>query len=292
MLFEDISDLPLVSERAIIINHNTKLVTTLALLSTLRYASMPVLLVECESSDGSLEHFQSMMGHNKFDIVKAPLRTHGQTLDWIFEHVLSDKILLVDSDLEINNSCILDFFKEYIDEPSVFACGFLNGPGWLNNPAFGDLDGALYHERPWMPLVLFKVDPVRQAINNGRSFNAFRWDNEYSLFPLLSFIRAKSRVMRVLLRKGPQSLRRTFYGAKPSLVYFDTGAHIYDYLRYIRKSYFVGLPEPIHPKYVTHFFGVTRHVLNPHDTTGGGGLEKIEKTVKQRLLEVYEINAF
>lgn len=57
MLIQSLSDLAPEPERAIIINVNTKLVTTLALLSTIRHAGMPVLLIDCESTDGSLRHF-------------------------------------------------------------------------------------------------------------------------------------------------------------------------------------------------------------------------------------------
>jgi hypothetical protein len=51
--------------------------------------------------------------------------------------------------------------------------------------------------------------------------------------------------------------------------------------------FFVGLPEPVHHRFVTHFFGITRNTLKPSDTHGGGGLAKISARVRYRLLEVY-----
>ena len=57
MFINNLSDLPRSRERAVIINVGTKIVSPLALLSTLRYAGMPVLLIDCESKDGSLDHF-------------------------------------------------------------------------------------------------------------------------------------------------------------------------------------------------------------------------------------------
>jgi len=260
MLLKNISDLNTEKETAVIINCNTKLVTTLALLSTLRYAGMPVLLIDCDSSDGSLDFFLSLMERYKFDILKAPLRAHGVTLDWIFKQIKSEKVLLVDSDLEIKTSDIITFFRDYIDTPSVFGCGFLNGPGWLNDPIFGELEGALFHERPWMPLTFLKVPLVQEALNHGKSFAAFRFDNKSGL---------------------------TFYGSKPEVVYYDTGAQIFEYLRYGKCMYFASLPEPAHPRFVTHFFGITRNVRNPQDTHGGGGLSKIRDIVRKRLMEVY-----
>jgi hypothetical protein len=287
MLLKNISDLNSEKEIAVIINCNTKLVTTLALLSTLRYAGMPVLLIDCESSDGSLDFFLSLMERYKFDILRAPLREHGRTLDWIFEHIASEKVLLVDSDLEIKTPDIIAFYKDYIDETTVFGCGFTNGPGWLNDPIFGNLNGALYHERPWMPLTLLKVAPVREAISHGKTFAAFRLDNEYSLIGMLAKIRLKYKLIRRIFRKGPAKLRKHFHGLKPAVVYYDTGAQIFEYLRYERLLFFVSLPEPVHPRFVTHFFGTTRNTLNPQDTHGGGGLTKIKDFVRARLLEVY-----
>jgi len=82
-------------------------------------------------------------------------------------------------------------------------------------------------------------------------------------------------------------LRRSFYGLKPSVVCYDTGAQIFEYLMYEKFMYFAGLPEPVHSSFVTHFFGITRNTLNPADTHGGGGLAKISNHVRHRLLEVY-----
>lgn len=287
MLLKNISDLNAEKETAVIINCNTKLVTTLALLSTLRYAGMPVLLIDCDSSDGSLDFFLSLMKRYKFDILKAPLRDHGPTLDWIFGQIASEKVLLVDSDLEIKTASIIAFFKDYIDEPAVFGCGFINGPGWLNDPIFGELEGALYHERPWMPLTFLKVALVRDAISQGKSFAAFRLDNEYSLLGKLAKIRVQHELLGRIFWKGPATLRNHFYGLRPAVVYYDTGAQIYEYLRYEKNLYFASLPEPTHPRFVTHFFGTTRNVRKPQDTHGGGGLSKIRDIVRKRLREVY-----
>jgi hypothetical protein len=276
-------------ERAIIINVNTKLVTTLALLSAIRHAGMPVLLIDCESSDGSLNHFQILMKKYEFDILIAPLRAHGLTLDWLFRNITSEKVLLVDSDIEIKDAAIITFFKEYIDKPCVFGCGFTNGPGWLTDPVYRrmGLEGALFHERPWIPLTFFKSAPVREALNRGKSFVNFNLDNEYSMLPQLAKLRSKYGFIRKLLKRGPAKLRRHFHGLKPATVCYDTGAQIFEYLRYEMLMYFVGLPEPVHSRFVTHYMGVTRNVLDPGDKHGCGGLAKINDEVRHRLFEVY-----
>ena len=146
-----IDALPPAPEQAIIINVGTRLPTTLALLSALRHAGMPVLVVDCESKDGSVAALASLMARERFDLVSAPLRPHGRTLDGLFGAVQAEKILLVDSDLEILGPEILAFMRQFIDDHRTFGCGFIDGPGVLvDEPGF--LHRAYYAERPWMPL--------------------------------------------------------------------------------------------------------------------------------------------
>lgn len=290
MLIQNLHDLAPTQERAIIINANTKLVTTLAVLSAIRYAGMPVLLIECQSNDGSFEHFSTLMKKYKFDMISAPLHVHGLTLDWIFQNITSEKVLLIDSDLEIRDSTIITFCKEYIDEFNVFGCGFTNGPAWLTNPIFEDthLEGALFIERMWIPFTLLKVAPVRKAINNGKSFVNFDEDNEYSRLPFFARFRSKFSVSKNLLKHSPIWLRRSIHGLRPAMLCYDTGAQIFEYLRYEYFMTFVGLPESASQKYVTHYRGITRNTLDPTDTFGGGGLTAISDDVRQRLLNIYE----
>lgn len=180
------------SSTAIIINVNTKLVSTLALLSTLRYAGMPVTLIDCQSTDGSLEHFKEMQKHHDFDIRHMELREHGKTLDIIFKSIDADKVLLVDSDVEILSDEIFSFMREQLEDGRVFGAGFKNGPEWQGK--------TLYCERAWIPLVMLKTEPVRRALANGISFKA---ETKSSILPLF--------------------WSRSFY--------YDTGARMTEYLK-------------------------------------------------------------
>src|SRR6266496_6169419 len=117
MIVTNISNLTPVKQRAIIINHNTRTVTFLALLSALRYANIPVLLSDCASTDESFAFFESVMDKYDFDLMTAPLKKHGHTLDWIFSSIEDDKLLLIDSDLEILGNRIISFLNKDIDAP-------------------------------------------------------------------------------------------------------------------------------------------------------------------------------
>ena len=65
-------------------------------MSALKYANMPILLIDCESTDGSMQHFTRLMQRYPFDLLSAPLQNHGHTLDWLFLNVPAQNILLID----------------------------------------------------------------------------------------------------------------------------------------------------------------------------------------------------
>jgi len=71
MVRTSIRELEPAIERCVIINVSTKVFTTLALMGALKYARMPVLVVDCESTDGSYEHFQDLLHKYEFDLVAA-----------------------------------------------------------------------------------------------------------------------------------------------------------------------------------------------------------------------------
>src|SRR5690349_6456247 len=99
MLINDFNQLPPAAEAAVIINVSTKFVTTLALLSTLRYVQIPTIVLDCESRDGSYDWFKDLLRRHDFHLIPAELRPHGQTLDWVFKNIQAERVLLVDSDV-------------------------------------------------------------------------------------------------------------------------------------------------------------------------------------------------
>lgn len=290
MLIETIADLQPVAQRAIIINHNTRAVTFLALLSALRHAQVPVLLVDCASTDGSMDFFTAKMHQYDFDLLQAPLHKHGLTLDRLFGQLNDEQVLLIDSDAEILDNNIIGFVNKHITDPQVFAAGFLNGPGWLTGADFAGTSyaNALYAERPFMPLVLWKVQPVKAALQAGYSFADRMVNNEFAqLPPVLTGI--CRRLYGFLRREPPWYFRKRYYLSYPRMVYFDTGAMLYHYLRYERMLFFVNLPEPCHSEYITHFWGVTRNTINTADRHTGTHVRNndIAAVVAERLWSIY-----
>jgi hypothetical protein len=294
---EAIRDLKTAESQAVIINAGTKLATTLALLSALRYAGMPVLLIDCESKDGSLEHFSSMMERHEFDLLSAPLRTHGATLDWLFGVMPAEKLLLVDSDTEILNPNILSWMNDFIDDDRTFGCGFVNGPFWLKDQT-GILDGAYYQERPYMPLTMLKVRHVREALQHSQSFEARIIYNDFSPSSRISRRIANLRFRHPRLKRWLPSWKRwmnmfmnTYNGHRPSVVYADTGAEVYQYLKYHRGYTYAGLPDQFCVRYMDHFFGVTRAALAGEATHGqGASMQETAARIRRRLRDVYDFS--
>ena len=230
MILSDLKYLATSHNQAVIINVGTRQVTTLALLSALRHARMPVLLIDCESNDGSWDYFARLMADHPFDMLSAPLRQHGETLDWLFRTVDCANLLLVDSDLEILNGDIVRWMTRLIEQNHVFGSGFTHGPCWLHdNPGVG-----YYQERMWIPITLLKTACVRQALDDGKSFSASMIYNDFARPAFLSkclasrfyFPRAKKwklswlgRLQNELLR--PEALLRVLRHRRKRLPAFE-----------------------------------------------------------------------
>lgn len=286
MLIDHLSDLVPVRQRAIIINHNTKKLTTLTLLSAIRYAKIPVLLIDCESTDGSFVLFNSLMQQYEFDLLRAPLLTHGKTLDHLFKLIRDEYVLLLDSDLEILDSRACEFVNNSIIGKNVFGSGFLINHTIINEPHFKgkSLEGALYFERPFMPFVLFKTSHIKMALNAGISFQEEIWNNEFSLLPKKVYWQAKK-----IFGSG---FRKRFFNAYPPKVVYDTGARMYEYLALKKSRTFIGIPFNEHESYVTHYHGATRRVLNPDGNLVGDYVKsgKVEDIIEGRLRDVYGVD--
>ncbi len=292
-ILTNISDLEKFAEQAVIINVGTKLVATLALMSALKYAEMPVLMIECESQDGSLDHFVSLQKTYNFDLLSAPLKPHGQTLDWLFQNIPAENVLLIDSDLEITSSEIISMMKGFISDEMTFGCGFVHGPYWLTNEFPYIPEGmSLYQERPYIPLTMLKTALVQEALQNGYSFVIRSIWNDFAPSPKISLL-LHHRFHHAWVRHNKLTwlnvFKGSFYGHKPSLIFCDTGADLYQFLKYKRGYEFVGYPQRFIGRYANHFEGITRRLLDPNDHSATA-LDSISLQVQARLAQIYNIH--
>src|SRR5208283_1223993 len=290
-------------ELVVIINVGTKLPTTLALMSALRYAAMPILILDYRLRDVSYEYFSSLMERYEFDVMSCPpmplrsadgtLAHHGETLDWLFSQVQAKKVVLMDSDGELLSPEIVSFARRSIEDASVFGSGFRNAmgscPGWLPNQEEG-----LYVERFWTPFVMLKTSLVREAIGAGCSLRQRILFNEFGQSQYLSrnLLNVKNRgVLRNhRIWKLLHAFRKTYFGQKPSWINFDTGAEIYHYLQDQQAYHFCAYPIEALGRCVSHYHGITRRLLDPSHLLGGTPLSEVENSIRERLKQAYQFN--
>ena len=178
-----IADLPRADAVAVIINCGTKWVSSLALASTLRHAGMPVLLIDCESADGSRAHFAALAQRHgwRFHWLEWPLRSHPATLNRLLREVPAEAVMLVDSDLEIPDAALVgDMRAALASDRGAYGAGFLHGPCWMDDDHALPPRTGWYAQRMWIPLTLLRTAPVRALLDRvgfdtRRSFTRAAW---------------------------------------------------------------------------------------------------------------------
>jgi hypothetical protein len=249
--------------RAIIINCSTKEQTTLALVSALRHAGLPVTVIDCESTDGSLPFFRKLRDRLPFDLTEMPLRRHGDSLDRLFRESDRDALLLLDSDAEILRADVVPAMCDRL-HAGAYGSGFLHRGEWLGSNHLVDRNVGYYAPRMWIPCVLLAVKPVVAALDAGESFRARVACNEIPQVPWLSrlfYLRFRVPGLRRLGFASLSGLRRTHFGVQPHYVYYDTGAALHDYFTQRTGLTFADLGPDLWPLAVRHSHGVTRRRL-------------------------------
>jgi hypothetical protein len=228
-------------------------------------------------------------------------------LDWLFSELNDDTLLLLDSDAEVRNGGIAVWMKRMMASPAAFGAGFTWGPFFLDDawavPPGGEL---LYLERPWLPCVMLRVQPVREALAAGLSFDVKWFPNELAFSRRLARIMAMrwgkpwgipNRAFSLLPRWMTRPLsrwrldwlrwsRHTYSGLRPHLAIHDTAGVVYDYLRFEKWLLFAGVPIELSDGEVHHYMGVTRNVVHG-DNSLDTKPEDVEEEVVARLKTQY-----
>lgn len=294
MVVASLAELPPVDELAVIINVGlkTKHVATLALLSTLRYARVPAVVIDCEYPAG-FEWFKRMMQAQEFHLMRAQLKPHGETLDWIFRTARARRILLVDSDIEVLNTRMLDDMRSLLDrDASMYGAGFLHEGHWLPRHFNTNLPLApgigYYMGRAWIPFALLRTDRVREALSDGSSFMDALVINECMSMPVVSKLlwrRFRFAVFRKHRLDWMDRFRVRREGSYPAYLRYDTGAQIHEYLA-ARGYGFGGINAAHVPLSVSHLDGASRAAIHG-DKYDSCRLSDAETIARDRLLREY-----
>lgn len=306
-----LTELPPVAERVVIINCGTRWVTTLALMSAMKVARSPVLLIDCESRDGSQVHFSRLAKKYQLDFywLEWPLRPHAAALDCLFKDIAAETVLLVDSDLEITDPNVIVTMREALrTQNDCYGAGFLHGPSWMGEDHGLYSRAAWYSERMWIPCVLLRTREIKAALAQGQSFAARRTYHDFPKHPTLSRI-AGVRFELPFIRRWPlyrprsngtvQTLPIEPSEHMPSFVEYDTGADLHVWLQSEGKN-FAKLPLHLWGR-LNHLHGITRAALaNPlfkpvliirGDWKNAFTQQKdVEKVIKERLRTEHDVS--
>lgn len=266
MIIETLKDIPPYRNMGVIINVGTKYVTAVALLSWLKIAKLPVVLIDCESQDGSFDFFAELNKSYDFYLTKLPLKKHGDTLDFIFREVNAENVFLIDSDTELISQNIIDFILSYIDRENVFGAGYVHEASWLTEQSqIPGVGYGYYHERMWIPFTCLKAALVREALDNKFSFIDITIFNDFAPSQKISQL-LRTKIFRNSELSWLNFFKKSYNQQKPGYIIFDTGASIFQFLKYDKGYSYVGIPAALHADYVLHFHGVTRNLLDSNDT--------------------------
>jgi hypothetical protein len=218
---------------AVIVNCGTKTVTTLALASALRRMPYPVLLIDCESGDGSAAHFARLAPRLERDFtwLSWPLRRHGLTLDALCAAAPAESILLIDSDLEILDARVVSAMQSALaQDTTAYGAGFLHRQSWLGAQHGVAERVGRYAERMWIPLTLLRLAPVQEQLHRGVSFAQRRDFLEFPGHPRLSQWLGYRYWLPGLRSLWPPASARASDTAEqplPAFVEHDTGARMH-----------------------------------------------------------------
>ncbi|MFP5370241.1 MAG: hypothetical protein ACLGI3_05775 [Actinomycetes bacterium] len=282
MRIRSLGDLEPQRGRTVVINAHTDLVTTRALLSAVELGGQPVLLVNCDPPAASSEHFDRLAERHGIDVLEAPLKLHGQTLDRLFTELRDERVLLLDSDAELRDPGLVRWMHDMLDHPKVFGAGFTQGPHRAPEHWPQPAGTVLYMERPWVPCTMLRGSHVKEALAAGRTFVpqfvpndlgagrrasnflAARWgppwaphSQKFNALPEAVRRRAKSwRLDRL------EPLRSSYYRVlRPSMAFYDTAADVHEHLRFERGLLYAGIPFELAGDRVHHYEGVSRYQL-------------------------------
>lgn len=270
-----LEDVPAAEAVAVVINVGTDLVATLAVVSAVTHARMPVVLVNCDPAPESAAHFARLSEQWDFLVVEAEACPHHEALDWVFQTIPSETVLLLDSDAEIRDATFVERMRSAFAAPTVFGAGCVHGPWWLDERSGMRPRTCLYQERPWLPCVMLRTEHVRAAAAAGRTFaprtiyNDVMWSQGISrllarrfdthLVPKLRGARFVPPSVRERLRESRLPwlawARRSYYGLRPNYVYCDTGADVYQWCKYEQELQFAGNSAVIRSTAEVHHYG-------------------------------------
>ena len=249
---------------------------------------MPLLLIDCESGDGSWSWFKNLSQTYQFDMIRMPLRPHGLTLDEIFRLSRDDALLLVDSDLEIVEGDFIADIQSHLDCKNAYGAGFIHVE--QQNEQVGRKPAWLYKERMWIPFCALKVPMIQPAIIDGESFHYRRHYLEVpfsSAISKLAFQRNKLGPLNPVPFHLTRRWRKTVFDTHALFLHYDTGAKVHQAMTETGR-YLADLGKNHRDKSLRHYHGITRVKFGQGNTAD---FLSANEEVTKKLADEYGVDA-
>lgn len=292
-IYTSILDIPFAEERALIINVNTLSSTTLAILSARRYMDMPLLVVDCPlNGKTDIDNLRKLQLQYHFDLLRLPLRHHGDTLDNIFCNLQCEWLYLIDSDVEVLNADALHLMRSMrnyneISKDKIFGVGLRQVSGFGLPPQ----ERFFHKERMWIPFCCLHVPLVKRVIKDGDSFNICAKPNYSKMGGGIRKVRNRFQkigftALARIIDSVMNIFRLDYKERKIDTILYDTGALVYEKLR-IKGLHYIDISFYCHPAFVTHFCGITRNLMYKNEPVSTN-IYAVEEVIKDRLKYIYQ----
>ncbi|MGL5001667.1 MAG: hypothetical protein ACRDAM_01875 [Casimicrobium sp.] len=288
LLIATLEELSEVDTIGIVIGIDTRIFTTLAVVSSAHHLRIPLLLIDGYSNDGSLETLRELDLPVESWLIRMERRVHGVLIDKLVRELRSKRVLLIDSDVEVKTPAAFEAMTVAMDScasdrDNIYAAGCSHGDHSMENDG---MPHVWFPRRPWIPFTL--LDRVRclELVEQQTTFEAKRIGNE---FPV-------QWVASLLLKRGHfafskswqfaflEPLRKTRRGVRAAFYIYDTGALIYETAE-LRQWHFADIGWETMNASVLHYEGATRSTEVQRWT----GESEDELNLTTRLAEKYGV---
>jgi hypothetical protein len=287
-LISTLAELPKLGTLGIIISIDTRIFTTLAVASAARYLPVPLLIVDGYSNDGSFEVLRDLDLPGERWLIRMERRVHGLLIDKLVRELSVDRVLLIDSDIEVKTSAAFEAMAISLsanrgDDHTTYAAGCSHGDHDMEKDG---MPHAWFCRRPWIPFVLLDRARCAELVSCVATFEVKFLGNE---LPLQSFANLLAkRAHFSVAKRWPfeflAPLRKTRRGARAAFYVYDTGGLVYEVAE-SRQWRFVEIGWETMNGAVVHYEGATRS----SETQRWSGATEIEQRLLATLRDHYGI---
>jgi hypothetical protein len=260
-LISTLAELPKLSTLGVIISIDTRIFTTLAVASAARHLPIPLLIVDGHSNDGSFEILRDLDVPGERWLIRMERRVHGVFIDKLLRELSAERVLLIDSDIEVKtpaafDAMMIDLSANRANDNTIYAAGCSHGDHDMEKDG---MPHAWFCRRPWIPFVLLDRVRCAELVSRATTFEVKFLGNELPLQGLANLLakRAHFAVSKRWPFEFLTPLRKTRHGSRAAFYVYDTGGMVYEAAA-SRQWHLAEIGWETMNRSVVHYEGATR----------------------------------